>query len=491
MLSAAAKLKDRKKADALILPFWQGKKEAEAACDSKELNSFISSPFLLEDFKGKEGETLFIYDSGLKERILLIGLGQEKNATLETLRKAYAQAVKAVLHKKCQNINVVIPDRFKKAYLPICEGILLTNYRYDHLKGESLKEEPPTLLSKVCFIGITNKELEECLKSQKIVDSVNFARDLINGNADDITAPVLVKTAKQLGKEFPSLKVTALDKARIEKEKMGLILAVNRSALHDPAVILIEYRGNPSSKELTAIVGKGMTYDTGGLNIKSSGMETMKADMSGAAAVFGALRAAAAIKLKSNLIGVIPAAENGIGPSAYKPGDVYKSMKGKTVEISNTDAEGRLILADALWFVQENYKPTQIVDLATLTGGIIIALGEEATGLFSNDDKLAQKLIQAGEKTHERIWRMPLYPEYKEMLKSPIADIQNSAGRFASAATAATFLSEFVKKEIPWAHLDIAGTAFLTKLKSYHLTHATGIGVRLLIQMLEDEHHSS
>jgi leucyl aminopeptidase len=215
-------------------------------------------------------------------------------------------------------------------------------------------------------------------------------------------------------------------------------------------------------------------------------METMKDDMSGAAAVLGTLKAAADLKLPVNLIGVIPATENGIGPDSYKPGDVYQSHSGKTVEISDTDAEGRLVLADAISYVQKHYTPTQIIDLATLTGGIIVALGEHATGLFSNDDALADRLYEAGEATQERVWRMPLYDDYKDCLKSSIADLKNSAGRSASSISGALFIQEFVK-EIPWAHLDIAGTAYLTTPRHYHPTHATGVGVRLLVRFLLDQ----
>jgi leucyl aminopeptidase len=208
--------------------------------------------------------------------------------------------------------------------------------------------------------------------------------------------------------------------------------------------------------------------------------------MSGAAAVLGTIRAAAALGLKVNLLGAIPTTENSIGPLSYKPGNVYKSYSGKTVEIYDTDAEGRLVLADALAYVQDKYSPTRIIDLATLTGGIVVALGDEASGLFSNDDDLAEALLEAGEKTHERLWRLPLYPEYKELLHSSIADIKNATpDRKASPIKGAVFLHQFIKK-VPWAHLDIAGTAFLSSPRRYHTTNATGVGVRLLIEFLSN-----
>jgi leucyl aminopeptidase len=263
---------------------------------------------------------------------------------------------------------------------------------------------------------------------------------------------------------------------------MGLLLAVNRGSMRDPAFILVEYRGNPGSSDVTALVGKGITFDTGGLNLKPTGsMETMKDDMSGAAAVLGAIRAAAALKLKVNILGAIPTTENSIGSKAYKPGDVYRSYSGKTVEIANTDAEGRLVLADALAYVQKHYKPSRIVDFATLTGAVVIALGEEASALFCNDEGFAAKLMDAGSRSAERLWRMPLYPEYKELMKSTIADLKNSGGRAGGLCTSAAFLSYFVK-DVPWAHLDIAGTAFLSSPKHYHTTNATGVGVRMLVE---------
>ena len=319
-----------------------------------------------------------------------------------------------------------------------------------------------------------------------MIDAVSLARDLVNGNADDVNVDAFKKMARDFEKKHASIKVTILDKKALEKEKMGLILAVGKAATTEPAVIILEYKGDPRSKEKTAIVGKGVTYDTGGLNIKvaGSGMETMKCDMAGAAAVMGIIQAAAALKLKVNLIGALAIAENAIGPSSYKPGDVFRGRTGKTVEITNTDAEGRLVLADTISYVEDHYQPTRLIDFATLTGGVVIALGEEATGLFSNDDKLAHALEKAGERTHERLWRLPLYPEYKEYLKSSIADIKNSGSRKASSPSGATFIHAFVKST-SWAHLDIAGTAYLSDLKPCHPTAATGVGVRLFIDFLE------
>ncbi len=482
-LNHAASFNDRPVSDILILPFWQEGKKAEPACPTKEFHALYALPVDKADFKGKEAETLVLYGKQKKEsRLLLLGLGKKESCTAETLRKSYAAALKECRHKKLSHLSVALPQTDFPAAYAVTEGLLLANYSFDQLRSD--KEDSAVLVSKICLVGIDAKTLQECHRAKVVVTGVNFARDLINGNADDVTPQMLAKTAQELEKGSKSIKTTVLDKKALEKLGMGLLLAVNRASVREPALILIQYRGNPSSSDLTALVGKGITYDTGGLILKpKGGMETMKDDMSGGAAVLGVIKTAAALKLKVNLIGVIPSTENSIGSNSYKPGDVYVSYSGKTVEISDTDAEGRLVLADAISYVQTHYKPSRLIDLATLTGGVVVALGEEATGLFSNDDKLSAALKEAGERTYERLWRLPLFTEYREALKSSIADIKNAADRKASPITGAIFIQEFVHKKTAWAHLDIAGTAYRSP-RHYHTTEATGVGVRLLIDYL-------
>lgn len=480
----------RKPADLTILPFWQNKKRPLPACEFKELSSLANLPVKAGDFQGKEGECLLLYSPKRKEkRVLLLGLGDKNKGTGETLRRAYAAAVKACHKKKVKHINVGLPKGVgKEGSSAIAEGLLLANYTFDQLKKDSLKGDPQVTVSKACFIGASKEEMAACHRSQKLIGAVNFARDLVNGNADDVTPQYLSKMAEGLEKEFSSIKTTVLGKKEIEKENLGLLLAVSRASAVDPAFIIVEYRGDPGSKERTALLGKGITYDTGGLQLKTvpAHMEEMKSDMSAAATVLGTLRAAADLGLKVNIVGVIPATENAIGPKSFKPGDVYVSHAGKTVEVADPDAEGRLVLADAVSYAQKHLSPTRIIDLATLTGGIIIALGEETTGLFSNNDGLAKKLIAAGEKTYERLWRMPLFEEYRERLNSTIADIRNTGPRKATSINGALFIKEFVHKEMPWAHLDIAGTAYLSNPKYYHNTPATGVGIRLLIEFFNE-----
>lgn len=492
--SAIAKLEKRKQADVLILPFWKGKNSVETAAAIGKLQAIIGHVIKAKDFLGKEGEVLFLYpDSQPEKRIALLGLGQQEKATTESLRRSYGSLGKACLKKHIQTMNLLVPHisglSNDLVFRGVIEGLLLVNYEFNKLKHDSLKENPSSLLKHVeCIHSQPQNLLDEAKKYLSIFKGVYLVRDLVNDNADDVTPQHLAQVAQKLAKSHSRLvKTQIFDKKRIEKEKMGLLLAVNRGSLRDPVFIVIQYRGNPKSKDHTVLIGKGITYDTGGLNLKATGqMETMRQDMAGAAVCLGTVEAAASLQLKVNFTVVIPSTENCIGARAYKPGDVYTSYSGKTVEIGNTDAEGRLILADALSYAVRNLKPTQMIDFATLTGAIGIALGTEATGLLSNDDALADSIIRAGSETFERVWRLPLYDEYLHALKSDIADIKNTGGRQGGAITAAKFLEEFVEKT-PWAHCDIANTAFLTESKSYvpYLPkNATGVGVRLMVEFL-------
>ncbi len=490
-ITAVPQLDKRKEADLIVVPCWQEEKGAIPALVCKSLEHVFKFPIASGDFLGKEGESLFLYTDGIEKRVVLLGLGKKKGFSEDVLRRSYAALVKPMRSKKMESLNLLVPEIHKcqeeRAIQLICEGVLLANYSFNQLRGESLKEASP-LLKKMTFVGVPASVLTLAKQSSAVISSVHWARDLVNQNADNKSPDVLAAVAKQISKEYPAVKTQVLGKKELEKEKMGLLLAVNRGSIQDPALIIVAYQGNPSSKEKTALIGKGVVFDTGGLNLKPTGsMETMKCDMSGAAAALGTVRAAAALGLKCNLVAVVPATENAMGPNSYKPGDVYTSHCGKTVEISNTDAEGRLILADAISYTQEHLKPTRIIDLATLTGAIVVAIGEEMSGLFCNDEALAVALIEAGERSSELLWRMPLFQGYKEMLKSPIADMKNSAGRKGGSIIAALFLEAFVKEGTPWAHLDIAGAAFLEHPKGYNPTQATGVGIRLLIELLSDE----
>lgn len=451
-----------------VVPVWEGGKPA---ADFENLAA-------LKDFKAKKGETLLCYDN--KKRYMLLGLGKKEKASVEALRRAYSCLVKAVQKLELKEIEVLFPDcKQKEEFLRgIAEGIAITNYLFSY---KTEKKNRVVLLETVTLVGVAKTALVDEILT--IAEGVHFVRDLINSNADD-KIQQLIKEAKKL---HPKIKTTVFDKKWIEKEKMGLLLAVNRASTKEPVLIQSVYKGNPKSDQHVVLVGKGITYDTGGLSLKpTSGMLSMKSDMGGAATVLGAVKTAAALGLKINVTALTPVTENCIGSNSYKLGDVYTSYLGKTVEITNTDAEGRLALADAIGYAAKKLKPTFIIDLATLTGACVVALGEDYSGLFSNDDDLAESLLMASDDTDELMWRMPVHDGYKKMLKSEIADMVNAGSRWAGAITAALFLQEFTE-EIPWAHIDIAGPAFVEKPNYYNPVSGTGYGVRLLVDFLSRE----
>jgi len=476
----------RPKSDLIVMPFFQGKKEAQPVIAIPEFEEIIEFPLESGDFSGKEGATMLIYLVGQQEkRLLLLGLGEEKECNLETLRRSYAAAIKRCRNKKWPHISFLLPTltKFDVDHVThaVSEGIGLCLYLFEEWKSQ----KKPYYIKKIHLIGAQNAKI--VTKTTAILSGVNLARDLVNRNACDITPQTLADQAKELDTRFSSVTTTVLNKKQIEKEKMGLFLAVANSSRVDPALIMIEYYGDRHGSDLIMVVGKGVTFDAGGLNLKSTGnIEDMRIDMGGAAAALGIIQAAASSNLKTNIVAVIPATENAIGPDSYKPGDVYRSYQGTTVEIVNTDAEGRLLLADALAYGQKRFNPTCIIDLATLTGSIVMALGDKRAGLFSNNEEFAQLCEQAGEMVGERVWRMPLDVEYKTLLESDRADIANASTQSkgkGGSITAALFLKEFITGNTPWIHLDIAGTAFLEKPQHY-LFLATGSGVRLIIELV-------
>jgi len=475
----------RKMADCLVIPFWINKNKVETAVKLNKFLPLLQKPIKLKDFCAKESEATFLYLHNEKEqRLLLIGLGEKDKITDEILRACYATVAKMCHSKKIKKINVFIPED-DKFISPALEGMALVNYSFDRLKHDVLKDNPIVLLQEVNIIH--KKHNYDVERFKTLIAATFFVRDIINNNADDETPQKVAETAKELEKLDKNIRVNIFDKKMIEKEKMGLLLAVNRGSNKEPVFVVAEYSGNLGSKEKTIFIGKGITYDTGGLGLKpEKGMDTMKSDMAGAATVLGILYAVAVLKLKVNICCLIPLTENSIDASSYKPGDVYFSMSGKSVEIKSTDAEGRLILADAITYAVEKINPTRIIDIATLTGAVGRALGEEIAGFFSNDDELAVKLEKAAKLTGENIWRLPLYNEYKKMLKSNIADIKNTGADNgqASLITSALFLAEFVK-DVPWVHIDIGGTAFLSSPTKCLPQFASGFGVRLLVAYLE------
>jgi len=440
------------------------------------------------DLEGKLGSTLLLQKvpGALAERVLLVGLGRERefregayrtavNAAIRTLRTtgaADATFCLAELAVKGRDIGWKV----EQAVACITEAL----YRFDRLKSKA--PETKRALRKVMLHVAERGEVAEAeaavARAQAIAEGVQLAKDLGNLPGNYCTPTYLAEQAQELGKQH-GIRVEVLEQKDIEKLGMGCFLAVARGSRQPPKFIVLEYRGGKRDAAPVALVGKGITFDTGGISIKPAPeMDEMKFDMCGAASVLGAMKAAALMKLPLNIVGAIPATENMPGGNAIKPGDIVTTMSGQTVEILNTDAEGRLILCDALTYV-EKYKPAAVVDIATLTGAMVISLGHIATGMFSNSDPLARELLQAGESAWDRAWHMPLWDDYQDMLKSNFADFPNIGTRAGGSITAACFLSRFTKR-YPWAHLDIAGTAW----RSGPDKGATGRPVGLLVQFL-------
>ncbi|MDE3056233.1 MAG: leucyl aminopeptidase [Verrucomicrobiota bacterium] len=465
------------KTDLIVLPYWEG---GERASDFSrpEAERVVASGH----FTGKCGEVVRTY-SQEGENLLLVGWGKKGSESEEGLRNAYATVCREAMAKKSRSLSLIVPSSGEKLSFPVllramCEGIFLTNYTFDRWK----KEKTP-LIEELVLSGVENKWEEELHNWQVIASGVHWVRDLVNGNADEINPAFLEKEALSLAKEGV-LETRVFRKKELEEEGMGLLLAVGQGAVEEPRLLMVSYKGDPQSQEKTVLVGKGITFDTGGLSLKSTdNMLTMKCDMAGAATVLGVMRTLAALGWKKNVIALAPLAENAIGSRSYKLGDVFRACNGKTVEVLNTDAEGRLILADALSYAVKALQPTMLIDIGTLTGAISVALGDEIAGLFASDDLLAKKLEEASKRTDEKLWRLPLH-DYRENLKSEIADLTNvGGGKGAGSMKCALFLQEFVGS-VPWAHLDIAGVAYLAKACNYYPARATGWGLRLLVNFL-------
>jgi leucyl aminopeptidase len=462
----------RPTAQGLVIPFWKGEKGAEvASAQAKGYLELVQSLLHSGDFTGKEGEVALCYCDDLPERRLIcLGLGTDA-------RRGAAGLVAWCHSHKVTDLNLLAFDGLQA----LLEGIGMANYT-DPRKGEQAEEKE---LQSINLIGPVTKGVLEI--TLPVLERLRWVRDLVNENADTVTPLRLCQEAKELARRYKSLQTLTIEGPQVEAKGLGLLHAVGRGAVNPPALIQVRYQGAPRSKEQLVLLGKGITYDTGGLSIKTAdGMETMRMDMAGAATVLGAVALAAELKLPINCTAVVAAAENAIGSRSYRPGDVFTSYSGKRVEVNNTDAEGRLVLADALGYIGKNLKPTQIIDLATLTGAIVIALGDDIAGIWSNSDPLAEQLIQAGQRSGDLLWRMPLYQPYRDKLKSSAADIKNTGGgRAAGSIKAALFLKDFVPASVDWAHLDIAGTAYLAEKGRYGMKGATGYGLRLLLEFLQ------
>ncbi len=440
------------------------------------------------DIDGKVNTSLLLHNvPGTQfKRILLIGLGKEQEFNEKTFLAVINSTLNALHKTAVADVMLFLsdfPNKVRTNDWKISQTVIATIssiYRFDQLKSKP--ENNQSKLRKILFCIDTQEELIACEQAMQqslaIAHGMNLTKDLGNLAPNICTPTYLATQAKDLAKTY-KLKASILDEKDMEKLGMGSLLSVARGSEQPAKLIVLEYYGLGKKEHPIVLVGKGVTFDTGGISLKPAAeMDEMKFDMSGAGSVLGTMLAVAEMKLPINLIAIIPATENMPSGNATKPGDVVTSMSGQTIEILNTDAEGRLILCDALTYA-ERYNPKIVIDIATLTGACVIALGNLTTGLMSNDDKLAQELLEAGEQAADRAWQLPLWDEYQDLLKSNFADIANIGGRTAGTITAACFLSRFTKK-YRWAHLDIAGTAW----KSGKDKGASGRPVPLLTQFL-------
>ena len=474
------------------------KKLAKSLPNLEKIFDIKFSELQRQNFLSDEGGVIRVTKaSGKPDALILqkVKIGDKFDS--DYFRNHLAEFISNLKSEVTKNLHIFIPSysTVKKYfesedyyYQTFAEGVLLGNY--DFAKYKSKKEKSKVL--DVYFYAENEKKLKTALKvAQNLINSVNLTRDLQNEPANNLTPELFANRVVSEVKQY-GIKATVFGEKEIQKRKMGGLIAIGQGSGNKPRFIVLEYKpkaGAKKSKKIKlktiALVGKGITFDTGGISIKpSKGMGEMKADMSGAAVVVGTLIAAAKNNLPVHLFGVIPSAENMVSGEAIRPGDIIKISNGKTVEIEDTDAEGRVVLADALHYASQ-LKPDQIIDLATLTGACVVALGEFVAGMFTKDDAMAEQIYKSGMITYDRVWRLPMWDDYNEFIKSDFADVANLGNtRWGGAITAAKFLEHFVDKNIPWTHLDIAGPAMNNSSRSYTKKYMTGFGVRLLFDYL-------
>jgi leucyl aminopeptidase len=428
----------------------------------------------------------FIDENGTARRILLVGVGANGKAA-DAAEKLGGTAVARLLtsgeKKAVIDVNSLGYDADLAARVALAAA--LRSWRHDRYRTKLKDNQKPTLEELIVVGGAKGAEQRYASRWAPVVEGVSLTRELVTEPANIIYPETFVDRVRK-SLEGSGVDVEVLDRAQMEKLGMGALLGVAQGSAREARLLILKWNGGAKG-EPTAFVGKGVTFDTGGISIKpAAGMEAMKWDMGGAGAVVGALKALALRKAKANVVGICGLVENMPGGNAQRPGDVVITLSGQTVEVINTDAEGRLVLSDAVAYVQRNFKPSTIIDLATLTGAIIISLGHEWAGLFSNNEELAAELIKAADESGDKLWRMPLAESFDRLIDSPIADMKNVGPREGGSITAAHFIQRFIENGVRWAHIDMAGKAWADKPSSTYEKGATGFGVRLLDQYVED-----
>jgi len=483
--------KDLDKAqDVLFLGLFEEDKD-NGKSFSKELAEEVEAAMERKAFSRKFGE---MYGTKLSshsyKKVVVLGLGEKKDFSVEKARQALG---KMVTSTKCWLFSSFTTNVVEKAAVnksdhqslgrAAAEGLLLANYGFTKYFAKE-KQEKKKPVSAVVLQWTGGTEFNEGLKVGGVIaEATNMTRDLVNEPANVVNSEYMEKIAKQVASQYSSVKVKVLNKAELEKEGMGALLGVNAGSSNPPKLVLLEYNGSKKGK-YTALVGKGITFDSGGYNLKPTKyIEDMATDMAGAAAVLAAVKVAAELKLKKNLVGVMPLCENMVDANAQHPGDIVRAFNGKTIEIGNTDAEGRLVLCDALAYTEAKYAPEVMIDLATLTGACVVALGYYAAGVMGKDDDLLHALHEAGNSSGDRVWQLPFFEEYQDWMDGSKSDLNNNSqkgkGYEGGSITAGVFLSKFVERA-KWAHVDIAGSAYWMVDGAYLSKGATGSGVRLL-----------
>ena len=481
------------KADAIIVNFFEGMKslDGDIAAVDRALDGAITQLISQGEIKGKLNEITLIHSLGKlpAARVVVAGLGKQSELSPNKIRGAVAETYRWLRQRDVGSvaataqgvgINNISPEASAQA---VTEGALLGLYLFrKHITRE---DDKPGEVKQLLIVGgdEAKTQLEKgSTKGKVLAEATNLARDMVNEPANYMTPTHMAEMATKLA-ESRGLEVSILDQEKMAEMGMGALLGVAQGSRQPPKFIVLQYKGGDSDETNVALVGKGVTFDSGGISIKpSEKLEEMKGDMAGGAAVIAAISALAQLKPKINVMAVVPATENLPGGNALKPGDILTAMNGKTIEIISTDAEGRLILADALSYAKK-LSAKYIVDVATLTGACRVALGDIATGAFGNNQELMDRVITAGTEAGEYIWQMPMYDEYKEQNKSDVADVKNVGGRLGGAITAAKFLAEFIN-DTPWVHLDIAGTSLSEKELGYLVKGATGVPVRTLVNLV-------
>lgn len=440
-------------------------------------------------FKGKAGQSLQILAPGQGDltRVIVFGIGKEAEFDVIAAQKLGGTVTSRALATGEKDLTILFD--MEGMACDFATGAMLRDYRFDKYRTTETKDDKPVLKG-LTIAARDHKDAKKQFDSaKKVVEGVFFTRDLVSEPANVLYPESFMKEVSAL--EKLGVEIDVLDEKEMKKLGMGALLGVAMGSARKPYMVVMRWNGGKKKEDPIAFVGKGVTFDTGGISLKpAAGMEDMKFDMGGAGVVSGLMKALAGRKAKCNVVGVIGLVENMPSSTAQRPGDVVTSMSGQTIEVINTDAEGRLVLCDALTYVQEKYDPRLVVDLATLTGAVIIALGHENAGLFSNNDDVSQQITTAGLSVDETVWRLPLGSGYDKQIKSDIADMKNVGGRPAGSITAAQFLKRFITKDRPWAHLDIAATAWSTSDKEVTPKGATGFGVRLLDRFVADNYEA-